>query len=170
MKNILTIATDGSCSPNPGPGGWAWVDQNGNYECGSFAHGTNNIGELEAIRQALEAHPDRDVEIQYDSAYAVNCITVWGPQWRRRGILHTKKNADLIEALMKILDQRAYAGRVTVWTKVKGHSGHHLNEVVDHIVNKMPARRDNTRTKGVIDLATLVIEGEPTAPRPTSYH
>ena len=154
---MLTIATDGSCHPNPGPGGWAWVDEDGRFAAGSFVQGTNNIGELEAIRHALLDHPNESNEIQYDSEYAVNCVTVWGPTWRRRGIMHEKKNHELISALMDELDARLYRGLSTKFTKVKGHSGHSLNEAVDHVAGLMMRRRRISDASGVIEIDTLTV-------------
>ncbi|MBE3076360.1 MAG: ribonuclease HI, partial [Actinobacteria bacterium] len=54
----LTVGTDGACLGNPGPAGWAWVDQYGHYHSTGLANGTNNIAELRAVLDALLDHPD----------------------------------------------------------------------------------------------------------------
>lgn len=154
---MIIIATDGSCHPNPGPGGWAWVDSTGAFRAGAFASGTNNIGELEAIKQALLDHENDDIEIQYDSEYAVNCITLWGPSWRRRGIMHTKKNADLIESIIMLCETRTLLGHDTTWTKVKGHTDHQLNNAADHLAGLMMRKRSDATFFGTMDVSTLNI-------------
>lgn len=152
---MITIATDGSCYPNPGPGGWAWVDEHGAYASGAFAHGTNNVGELTAILEALRSHDDEDVEIQYDSEYAVKSVTIWGPSWRQRGIMSEKKNHEIIGEVMDVVAMRDMRGQITVWTKVKGHTGHQLNEAADLLAGRMTKLKANHQEHGHLDLDTL---------------
>ena len=114
MAEPIKVATDGGCWPNPGPGGWAWVAQDGRYEAGSFGAGTNNVAELLAIRHALLAFPDEPIEIVYDSQYAANSVTQWGPSWRRRGITE-KANIELIFEIVDIHQSRPEHARV-LWT------------------------------------------------------
>lgn len=161
---VLQVATDGSCHPNPGPGGWAWVDELGRYEAGSFGEGTNNVGELTAIKMALLAHPDRPIEILYDSQYAANCVTTWGPSWvekarRARGedwreALADKANLDLILETMEILAARPLDAAVT-WTWVRGHDADNtwpLNTTVDRVANSMIAMPDGHHESGTTEI------------------
>lgn len=131
------VATDGGCSPNPGPGGWAWVDQDGRYECGSFASGTNNVAELTALKMALLAHTDIPLEIEYDSQYAVHSVTRWGRTWKEKG-LTGKANMDLIFSIMDIIETRPQEAPIT-WTWVPGHArgAHPLNETADRLAGQM---------------------------------
>ena len=78
----LTVGTDGACIGNPGPAGWAWVDEHGNYHASGQAHGTNNIAELSAVLSALRDHPGIErLFIQIDSTYARDCSTTWRAGW-----------------------------------------------------------------------------------------
>jgi ribonuclease HI len=132
------IATDGSAIGNPGPTGWAWADQTtGETGAGGLAHGTNNIGELLAVRHALEhAGPHGDVLIRADSQYVINVATKWGPGWRRRGWKKADgkvpENLEIVQAILALLDART--GR-TEFEWVRGHSGDRFNELVDSLAN-----------------------------------
>lgn len=146
MSDPLKVATDGGCWPNPGPGGWAWVAQDGRYEAGSFGAGTNNVAELLAIKHALLAFPDEPVEIIYDSQYAANSVTVWGPGWRRKGVTE-KANIDLIFSIMDVYEARPTHAPVT-WTHVRGHRGHDLNEQANALASKMVQMPDGHHERG----------------------
>jgi ribonuclease HI len=130
----MRVATDGGCHPNPGgPGGWAWVAEDGRYGCGSFASGTNNVAELMAIKEALLAHPDEPITIVYDSQYAANCVKDWGPNWRKRGV-RDKANLDLVFSILDVVDRRSHP---IEWVWVRGHVGHPMNEAADSLATRM---------------------------------
>lgn len=148
MSERITIATDGGCHPNPGPGGWAWVAEDGAYGCGSFLKGTNNIGELRAIQEALCAYPDQPLEIVYDSQYAVKAVTLWGPGWLVKGLTN-KANLPLITAIIRHLEQRPIHADI-VWTWVKGHAGHPLNEAADTLASRMVKVKGDSRETGLL--------------------
>jgi len=132
--NVI-IATDGACSGNPGPGGWAALLKSGNSEMmlsGNAASTTNNRMELRAVVRGLKAlHWPCTVEILTDSAYIVDQINGgYLDQWAANDWKKTDgkpvQNRDLWIALKNQL------GIHTVtFTKVKGHSGNALNERVD---------------------------------------
>ena len=148
MKNV-TVYTDGACSGNPGPGGWAAVLQYGEppiekVVTGHEAETTNNRMELMAAAEALEAlrEPCR-VSIHSDSAYLVNAFNDdWISGWQRRGWRKSDKkpvlNRDLWERLI------AQTQRHDVrWVKVKGHAGIPMNERVDGLaVNALNVGRE----------------------------
>jgi len=144
---MLRIATDGGCWPNPGPGGWAWVDEHGNYEAGAFRQGTNNTAELTALKMALLAHPDVPIEIEFDSQYAAYSVTQWGPSWRAKG-LTGKANMELIYEIIDIVEARPSRARIK-WTHVRGHTGHPLNETADALASKMTKLNAEHRESGV---------------------
>lgn len=150
-SQALTVATDGGCSPNPGPAGWAWVDEHGNYGAGAIVRATNNIAELTALEEVLLAHPARSLHVVYDSQYAVKCVTEWGPAWLRAG-KKGKANQEQIERIMNILEGRQQRGLETVFEWVKGHTGHPLNEAADKVASRMVARGDNHIETGEVDL------------------
>ena len=77
MQKVI-IYTDGACSGNPGPGGWAAVLIYGEHKkeiSGGNKETTNNIMELTAILEALKAlKTECEVELYSDSAYSVNAF------------------------------------------------------------------------------------------------
>ncbi len=126
------IYTDGACSGNPGPGGWAWVIPNGKYRSGAKGHTTNQRMELMAALDAARS-VEGTLEIVSDSTYVVNCFRDgWWKGWLSRGWTNTKKqpvaNRDLWEPLVEIFR----TGRLTFrW--VKGHAGNQWNDLADRL-------------------------------------
>lgn len=147
----MRVYTDGACSGNPGPGGWAWAVDPGSVDSGSSgtetspttrvqsasggeAQSTNQRMELQAVLEALRANPGR-VEIVSDSTYVVNCFRdKWYEGWIKRGWRTSAKkpvaNRDLWEPLVDLYLSRA--GEID-FTWVKGHSGDRMNDVVDQL-------------------------------------
>ena len=126
------VYTDGACSGNPGPGGWAWVVPGGAFAAGAEARTTNQRMEIVAAHEALRAH-DGPVEVVSDSTYVVHCFRDgWWVKWRRNGWKNSKKepvaNVDLWQPLVDLVEP----GDVTFrW--VKGHSGDPMNDLVDRL-------------------------------------
>ena len=89
-ENATVVYTDGACSGNPGPGGWAWAisptgTPNGS---GSEKPSTNQRMELYAVIDALRSlhHIHTVVEVRSDSTYVVKCFTdKWWQGWLTRG-------------------------------------------------------------------------------------
>jgi ribonuclease HI len=131
----ITVYTDGACSGNPGPGGWAWAVAPAGMPRGSGGEmtTTNQRMEITAVLEALRAHDsnDRPVDVVSDSTYVVNCFRDrWWVRWRANGWLNAKRqpvaNADLWKPLIDLVE----AGDVRFrW--VKGHSGDPMNDLVD---------------------------------------
>lgn len=148
----VRLFTDGACSENPGPGGWAVVIESydGAVEdviSGYDVETTNNKMELTAAIQAykkvldLKVQDPRDkteYEIVSDSAYVVNAVTQgWISKWSMNGWKNSKgervKNVDLWKEFL-LLHKMARSAKLSVkFTKVKGHSGNPLNEVADKV-------------------------------------
>ena len=135
MSDSVTVYTDGACSGNPGPGGFAAiVIENGTERVvtGAEPHTTNQRMELLGAIEALASIPGhRRVEVYTDSAYVMNCFRDrWWEKWAANGWLGAGKkpvtNRDLWERL--IAETRRHD---VVWHKVKGHSGDVLNDRVD---------------------------------------
>ena len=134
----VEIYTDGSCSPNPGPGGWAALLRYQDAErelSGGEAHSTNNRMELTAAVQALQSlkRPCR-VVIYTDSEYLRRGITEWLPGWRRRSWRRkagSLANVDLWQALDAVMQ-----GHEVEWRWVRGHAGNACNERVDALAKK----------------------------------
>ena len=131
MADRTHVYTDGACSGNPGPGGWAWAVPGGAFASGSAAHTTNQRMEIFAALEALYAI-DGPVLVVSDSTYVVNCFKDrWYEGWKRRNWTNSQKkpvaNRDLWEPL---IDRYLARGDVTFrW--VKGHSGDPMNDLVD---------------------------------------
>ena len=150
----ITVSTDGSALGNPnGPMGWAWADHTphaggqpghehpGDCDAGGATNGTNQIGELCAVLEALRAHPGSEpLVIETDSQYAINCATKWVHGWKRNGWKNSQKkpvkNAALIKAIDAELSKRAGSVKF-VW--VKGHAGNAGNEKVDELARTYAA-------------------------------
>ena len=123
--------TDGACSGNPGPGGWAWAIPGGAFASGSAARTTNQRMEIVAAHEAVVANPG-PLEIFSDSTYVVKCFNDgWHRGWARRGWTNSQKkpvaNRDLWEPFIGLVLER---GDV-VFHWVKGHSGDPMNDLVD---------------------------------------
>ena len=131
----VVLYTDGACSGNPGPGGWAAIiidDAEERTLSGAELNTTNQRMELMAAIEGLRAISGRRrVRLHSDSAYVINCFRDrWWERWERNGWLGTGKkavtNRDLWEQLLA--ESRRHD---VVWVKVAGHSGDLLNDRVD---------------------------------------
>ncbi len=133
-KPHVIIYTDGACSGNPGPGGWAALLRYGKHEkllTGAASRTTNNRMELRAALAALRAlnRPCR-IDFYTDSQYLRRGITEWLPRWVRNGWRTASKkpvkNRDLWQALWEEIQRHEIH-----WHWVQGHAGHAENERVD---------------------------------------
>jgi len=133
----ITVAVDGSSLGNPGPAGWAWVVDRDCWDAGGWPEGTNNIGELTALLEALEATAaaglsDQGLHVLADSQYAINVASKWRIGWKKRGWTKADKKPIKNLALIQRID-RAMEGRIVTFEWVKGHAGHPLNELADDL-------------------------------------
>lgn len=125
------VYTDGACSGNPGPGGWAWAVPEGPFRSGAAARTTNQRMEIQAALEAVTTL-GRPLEVVSDSTYVVNCFRDgWWRGWIARGWLTSARkpvvSRDLWEPLVTLVNER---GDVSFrW--VKGHSGDPMNDLVD---------------------------------------
>jgi ribonuclease HI len=132
---VITVYTDGACSGNPGPGGWAWaVAPDGEpHASGAEPSTTNQRMELLAALEALRmlAPSGERIRVVSDSLYVVKCfLDQWWVRWERNGWRNTKKQPVANDDLWKPLVEFERAGNVE-WQWVKGHSGDRLNDLVD---------------------------------------
>jgi ribonuclease HI len=129
--DAVSVFTDGACSGNPGPGGWAWAVDRSAYASGTEAVSTNQRMEIRAALEAVRAL-DGPLLVVSDSTYVVHCFRDrWWAGWLARGWLTSARkpvaNRDLWEPLVDAVRER---GDVAFhW--VKGHSGHAMNDFVD---------------------------------------
>lgn len=136
---VVRIYSDGSCNPNPGPGGWAaLILRDGSEQVlqGGAEHSTNNRMELTAAIRALEAlEQPSQVLIFTDSQYLQRGINEWLPRWKMR---HWRtadgrpvENRDLWEQLDSLTSQH----RVS-WQWIRGHVGDRYNTRVDALAKQ----------------------------------
>jgi ribonuclease HI len=138
---FVQLFTDGACSGNPGPGGWAYIlkhPASGKLveASGGESGSTNNRMELQAVISGLEALKKRtDVEVITDSQYVAKGCQEWLPgwkknNWRRREGKQLKplKNEEHWRKLDELL-----ARHQVRFTVVRGHSGHLENERCDEL-------------------------------------
>ncbi|MGP9538684.1 RNase H family protein [Brachybacterium sp. AOP43-C2-M15] len=133
----ITAAADGSALGNPGPAGWAWYIDEDTWRAGGWPHGTNNMGELKAVLDLLEAtavDADQHLHVLCDSQYVINSVTKWMPGWKRKGWRKKDGKPVMNVELLQDID-RALAGRSVEFEWVKGHSGHAMNEAADKRAN-----------------------------------
>ena len=159
MTPRTTVYTDGACSGNPGPGGWAWIVPDGPFGAGGEPMTTNQRMELTAALEATKTL-EGPLEIVSDSTYVVNCFRDnWWRGWLKRGWKNSQgkpvANQDLWEPLIA-----AHQARDIRWTWVKGHSGDAWHDYADRLAveagsTQQPRSGDSTPT-------TI---GEPDAPK-----
>jgi len=139
-KKSVDIYTDGACSGNPGPGGWAALLIYGEHEkeiAGGAKDTTSQRMELTAAIEGLSAlkYPCR-VRLYTDSAYLVNAFRrKWVRKWQQNGWLTTNKervrNKDLWMKLLSLSNKHHIE-----WIKVKGHAGNELNNRCDRLARE----------------------------------
>ena len=146
----VVIYTDGACSGNPGPGGWAAILKFGPHEKvlqGGASLTTNNRMELRAAIAALQVllRPCK-VQLHTDSEYLRRGITEWVPNWVRRNWRTSKGGAVKNQDLWQLLVAASRPHKVE-WVWVRGHVGNALNERADRLA--------------VAALNTIGMSGEP---------
>lgn len=143
MQKVI-IYTDGACSGNPGPGGWAAVlicGDNKKEIFGGEKNTTNNIMELTAIIEGLKAlKQECEVELYSDSAYCINAFTQgWIYNWMKKNWKTANGEAVKNQELWKELYTLTKKHKVT-FNKVKGHSDVELNNRCDELArNAIPS-------------------------------
>lgn len=132
---MIVYYTDGSASPNPGPGGFAVIKNGQPHILGSEEGATTNIRmEGRALIAAMRDSGGEHAEIFTDSEFWINVITKWAPNWEAKN--WTKKggeikNLDLVQEAYELYQQ---ANATLVW--VRGHEGDEGNELADEWANK----------------------------------
>lgn len=127
--------TDGSASPNPGPGGYAVVEGGEPVALGSEIGQTTNIRmEGHALIAAMLLADGAPCQINTDSEFWINVITKWAPGWAAKGWIKKGgeiKNLDLVKEAYRLYGE---SQAQLVW--VRGHVGHEGNELADTWANK----------------------------------
>lgn len=152
-KGKLVIYTDGSChNASNNRGGYGiymkWGEWEQKISGGSFKNTTNNRMELLAVIVALESiHPGFKTEIISDSQYVINSINKrWMYNWQRSGF-KGRKNADLWERLIDVMENFKDTDITFTWTR--GHVGTLGNEIADRLAGEGGAKEET-----IIDLGS----------------
>jgi len=137
----VTLYSDGACSGNPGPGGWAFIlrhEPTGKEmeRAGAEPMTTNNRMELRAVIEGLKALKRATrVHVVTDSAYVKNGLETWLPSWKARnwkrktsGGLKPVKNVELWQELDALIQEHE-----ATFEQVRGHAGHPENERCDEL-------------------------------------
>lgn len=137
----VELFTDGACSGNPGPGGWAFIlrhRKSGKEREGTGGHPrtTNNRMELTSVIEGLRVLDRRSkVELYSDSQYVINGLKEWIDQWKGRGWRTASRKPVLNQELWQALDELRSKHEITYhW--VRGHSNHPENERCDRLAVK----------------------------------
>ncbi|MDA8346711.1 MAG: ribonuclease HI [Thermaerobacter sp.] len=144
----ITIYTDGACSGNPGPGGWAAVLVAGERRreiSGFAADTTNNRMEMTAVIQGLKALTQPcNVRVHSDSSYVVNAFQKrWLDKWQKNGWRTSTgkpvENQDLWQELLSAIGQHKVKFE---W--VEGHASDPLNNRCDELAKEAIRQRGGT--------------------------
>lgn len=138
---FVQLFTDGACSGNPGPGGWAYIlrhPASGTERevAGGMPDTTNNQMELQALIEGLQALKSRSkVEVVTDSQYVAKGCQEWLPGWKKNGWRRKEsggwkpvKNVEFWQKLDELLPRHDVS-----FTVVRGHAGHPENERCDEL-------------------------------------
>jgi len=148
METSLKIYTDGGCSGNPGPGGWAYVmvketskgDEIDARRKGAEKKTTNNRMELTAVIMALRSLKRKgkvssQITVYTDSQYVQKGITTWIHTWKKNSWRTSDKtpvkNRELWEELDSLAEEFS-----PKWKWVKGHAGNEYNEMCDELTQE----------------------------------
>ena len=135
---MIIYYTDGSASPNPGPGGFAVIRDKQPHILGSEEGQTTNIRmEGKAIVAALKDADGAECQIFTDSEFWINVITKWAPGWSLKGWKKKGgeiKNLDIVQEAYEL-----YGKSNATLTWVRGHEGDEGNEMADEWANRARA-------------------------------
>ncbi len=139
----LRIYTDGACSGNPGPGGWAWASSRDHSGSGGDPDTTNNKMELTAVLEAMRSNPG-EIVVVMDSTYVKDGLEKWSVNWIRNGwMTKDRKPVKNKEIWVPLLEEKDRRGSEVRFEWVKGHSGDVMNDLVDELA---VIQRDAFRT------------------------
>lgn len=146
----ILIFTDGACSGNPGPGGWAAViatpDGHIKEVGGHREHTTNNVMEIVATIEALKQIRKIEIPVMLytDSTYVIRGITQWIWGWKKKGWKNAEgldvANQEIWQELLRLVQARGANGKIE-WLYSRGHIGTPGNERCDEIAVAFSQRK-----------------------------
>jgi len=131
---MITYYTDGSASPNPGPGGFAVIKEMQPAVLGKEDNSTNIRMEGQAIIAALKDANGAECQIHTDSEFWINVITKWSIGWEAKGWKKSGgeiKNLDIVKEVCPLYRS---SKATLIW--VRGHNNDPGNELADEWANK----------------------------------
>lgn len=136
---MIVYYTDGSCSPNPGPGGFAVIKDMQPWITGYDLNSTNIRMEGSALIAAMTDAAGAECEVYTDSEFWINVITKWAPgwavkEWKKKG--GEIKNLDLVQEAYEL-----YQNSNAILTWIRGHEGDPGNELADEWANYARSKR-----------------------------
>ena len=146
----LELYTDGACSSNPGPGGWAFIILNKQpphiIQYGSFKLTTNNRCEIYAVIKGLQTIKNpSNIIIYTDSQHLINCVNKgWIYRWQKanwyRNGTERVKNIDLWKQLLEELNRH----QKVEFQWIKGHAENPINNECDRLA-RVAIKEENFR-------------------------
>lgn len=138
---MIIYYTDGSCSPNPGPGGFSVIKDMKPAVLGGDRDSTNIRMEGKALVAALKDANGQECQIFTDSEFWINVITKWSLAWEKNG--WKKKGGEIknLDIVQEVCPLYRSSKATLVW--VRGHVGDPGNELADEWANK--AREQHLR-------------------------
>lgn len=136
---MIVYYTDGSCSPNPGPGGFSVIKDMQPCIVGHDLNSTNIRMEGLALIAAMKDADGAECEIYTDSEFWINVITKWAPGWAVKGWRKKGgeiKNLDLVKEAYQL-----YQDSEAILNWVRGHEGDPGNELADEWANYARSKR-----------------------------
>jgi len=136
---MIVYYTDGSCSPNPGPGGFSVIKNMQPHIAGHEMNSTNIRMEGQALIAAMKDAAGEECEIFTDSEFWINVITKWAPgweakDWKKKG--GEIKNLEIVKEAYEL-----YQNSQAILTWVRGHEGDPGNELADEWANTARTKR-----------------------------
>lgn len=138
---MITYYTDGSCSPNPGPGGFAVIKEGAPVTVGYEPISTNIRMEGKALIAAMKDSKGSSCEIYTDSQFWINVITKWSAGWEANGWKKKGQPIKNLDIVQEAYDLYNKSKAVFIW--VRGHNGTLNNELADAWANKAREQRIN---------------------------
>lgn len=137
-RRVVELFTDGACTGNPGPGGWAYIlrdaaTRSAREGSGGEPETTNNRMELSAVIEGLRALKQPcNVTLYSDSEYVVKGLNEWMVGWKAKGWRRGGRGAVANQELWMELDRlREHHTLTARW--VRGHAGHPENSRCDEL-------------------------------------
>ena len=126
--------TDGSASPNPGPGGFAVIENGKPVVLGREDNSTNIRMEGKALIEAMKYSGNEGCEIHTDSEFWINVLTKWASSWKAKGWKKANGKIANLELVKEAFELYNTYPIKLIWTR--GHVGTEMNELADNWANK----------------------------------